>query len=206
MSIPQTTLISIHIPKTGGTTLLNILQQVYMERLQLAYNDERDVIVESPLCYHGHAVLDNFCDVLYKLPNTRWVSFLRDPLRSAISLYHYGISQGTVQEIGIHNWLTSTETFCWPNPPGYNHNRFSKWIARAKTSWDQFDIVGITEYFDQSIDLISRELNWPVIEYSSRNVGSYKSPELSDSIIEEFKRLNSNDYQIYDKAVKRLIN
>lgn len=55
---PEVTLVSVHIPKTGGMTLLSILQQVYVGHIQLAYEDERDTIVEKPLCYHGHAVLD----------------------------------------------------------------------------------------------------------------------------------------------------
>ena len=44
---PEVTLVSVHIPKTGGMTLLSILQQVYVGHLQLAYEDERDTIVEK---------------------------------------------------------------------------------------------------------------------------------------------------------------
>lgn len=151
----EVTLVSVHIPKTGGMTLLSILQQVYVGHLQLAYEDERDTIVEKPLCYHGHAVLDKFANNLAALPNVKWMTFLRDPLRSAVSLYHYGVKHGTIREMGLDQWLTGTEMFCWPDPPAYNHNRFSKWIGRARTSWDQFDLIGLTEYFDESIQLAS---------------------------------------------------
>ena len=36
---PEVTLVSVHIPKTGGMTLLSILQQVYVGHLQLAYEE-----------------------------------------------------------------------------------------------------------------------------------------------------------------------
>ena len=102
MSDSAIVLVSIHIPKTGGSTLLTILQQVYAGRLQLAYGDERDKAVECPLCYHGHAVIDKFADALNALPNARWMTFLRDPLRSAVSLYHYGVRRGTIQDMGLN--------------------------------------------------------------------------------------------------------
>ncbi len=204
MTESEPTLVSIHIPKTGGSTLLTILEQVYGNRLQLAYGDERDTLVEHPLCYHGHAVLDNFAAALNALAKARWITFLREPLSSAVSFYHYGVSRGTVQEVGLRQWLTGKQEFCWPNPPVYNHNRFSKWIARARTSWEQFDIICITEYFNDSIRLISQELNWPEVDCTSQNVGSYDDPDLSGSTIEEFRRLNSEDYHVYGKAVKRL--
>lgn len=198
------TLVSVHIPKTGGMTLLSILQQVYVGHLQLAYEDERDTIVEKPLCYHGHAVLDKFANNLAALPNVKWMTFLRDPLRSAVSLYHYGVKHGTIREMGLDQWLTGTEMFCWPDPPAYNHNRFSKWIGRARTSWDQFDLIGLTEYFDESIQLASEVLGWPDVEYTSQNVRTYGDPNLNESTINVFRRLNSDDYIVYDKAIRRL--
>jgi len=134
------------------------------------------------------------------------MTFLRDPLRSAVSLYHFGLKHGTIQDMGLTKWLTGREDFSWPNPPAHNHNRYSKWIARTRASWDRFDIIGITEYFDDSIRFISRELNWGRVKYKSQNVGSYNEPELSDSVIEEFRRLNAGDYQIYDGAIQRLQN
>ena len=200
----EVTLVSVHIPKTGGMTHLSILQQVYVGHLQLAYEDERDTIVEKPLCYHGHAVLDKFANNLAALPNVKWMTFLRDPLRSAVSLYHYGVKHGTIREMGLDQWLTGTEMFCWPDPPAYNHNRFSKWIGRARTSWDQFDLIGLTEYFDESIQLASEVLGWPDVEYTSQNVGTYGDPNMNESTINVFRRLNSDDYIVYDKAIRRL--
>jgi len=204
MNTAETILVSIHIPKTGGSTLLAILQQVYGDRLQLAYGDDRDKSVERPLCYHGHAVLDSYGDLVTNLPGARWLTFLRDPVRSAISLFHYGVKRGTVQEIDLCKWLTGKEKFCWPNPPNYNHNRFSKWIARAKLSWDGFDFIGITELFDKSVRLLSAALDWPAVQYAPENVGTYGEPVLPDSIVGEFKCLNADDYRVYNRALNRL--
>ena len=75
----EVTLVSVHIPKTGGMTLLSVLQQVYVGHLQLAYEDERDTIVENPLCYHGYAVLDKFANDLAALPDVKWNVSARSP-------------------------------------------------------------------------------------------------------------------------------
>src|SRR5215211_1430214 len=91
-------LVSLHIPKTAGSTLLRVFAQQFGDRLQRAYqppvpgrlptDTDGWPDIEQPLCIHGHAVLERFPWVR-DLPDARFVMFLRDPLAGALSLWRY---------------------------------------------------------------------------------------------------------------------
>lgn len=197
-------LVSLHIPKTGGTTLMSILRDVYGDRIQFSYRNEMDVPVDNPLCYHGHALMDDYSEV-FQIERAAWIIFLRDPLSSAISLYHYSKKHGEIAEEEIERWLVSEKPFCWPQSVSYNHNRFTKWIERARGRWENFQAVGITECFDESISYISKILEWPPIQYSTQNVGDYEKVDLPDEVVSRFKELNASDYNIYNSAKRFLL-
>jgi hypothetical protein len=199
-------LISIHIPKTAGTTFYSILSQIYNDRIQLSYGGERDNKVENPLCYHGHLGILNFTRSINCSLNTKWVVFLRDPLKSAISLYNYGLKYGLINNIELTNYLIGTNNAKWPFPSAYRHNRLSKWISKTKGKWEEFTVVGITEYFDESISIISDELKWPRVNFISQNIGEYDPPKVDKSVQDEFKLLNSVDYRMYHDAVACLMS
>jgi hypothetical protein len=202
----KNTLVSLHLAKTGGMTLTNVLQQVYADQIQYSYGDERDAKVENPLCYHGHFILNNFADELLAKPKIKLMTFLRDPLKTAISTYYFGVKYKSIKAMGLDKWLTRTEEFCWPNPPSYSHNCFSNFINHTEEWFNPIDIIGITEYFDESIKHAANILGWPDVEYESQNVGSYKAPDLSEATIHTFYQLNAEDYKLYDSVVKRLLN
>ena len=48
---------------------------------------------------------------------------------------------------GLAEWLTHDQEFQWPNPPGYNHNRFTKWLKRGGRGVREFDFVTSTHGF-----------------------------------------------------------
>ena len=200
--------VSIHIPKTGGSTLASILEYRFGSRLQRTYNDHtQDPVVEEPACLHGHSVLDRFGDLLASRRDCIWMTFLRDPLLSAISMYYHTrkrsdeSSEPHFHDQGLAVWLTHTQEFQWPNPPGYNHNRFTKWLGRCGRDIGDFDFVGLTEKFNESVLLMFWQFQWPWIRFASENRGEYRKPHLSEGITETFKSLNADDYAIYEEAV-----
>ena len=92
--------VSLHIPKTGGSTLLHVFIAKFSNRLQRAYRPPQQGLpktesdgwpdIPRPQCIHGHAVMNRFADLVRNHPNTCWITFLRDPFLSAISSY-YGV-------------------------------------------------------------------------------------------------------------------
>ena len=200
--------VSVHIPKTGGSSFRQILERKFGDRLQRAYDkSEGWPTVPNPACIHGHGALTDFADVICAHENVRWMTFLRDPLLSAISHYFYikrhsGQTTGvTFQDRGLETWLTHTEPFRWPDPPRYNHDRYSKWFEQRPLA--KYNFVGLTEQFDESLLLLYREFQWDPLYYTSENVGGYDPPDLSDDVITRFRELNAGDYAIYAQAVER---
>lgn len=183
--------VSLHIPKTGGSTFRQILELRFGGGLQLAY-DKRDnnPIVAEPECIHGHAVFRDFSEVIANHPEKTYLTFLRDPLRSAISHYyfvkkwspvnHRGEKQ-TFDDRGLDVWLAHEEEFRCPNPPGYNHNRYSKWFEKHPI--EAYDFVGTTEQYDESLVLMYRQFGWSPIPYTKRNTGEYQEPRLADTTL-----------------------
>jgi len=201
--------VSVHIPKTGGSSFRQVLEQQFGDRLQLAY-DPNDgwPIVPKPACIHGHGVFEHFADVIAAHANVRWMTFLREPLQSAISQYFFTkwhsdqTSGATFRDRGLEYWLTHAEPFRWPDPPGYNHNRYAKWFEPHPI--EQYDFVGLTEHFDESLVLLYRLFQWEPLYYKRENVGGYDPPNLPEDVITRFRELNAGDYAIYAQAVERL--
>ena len=186
--------VSIHIPKTGGSTLASILEARFGSQLQRTFDDHTDdPIVENPVCLHGHSVLDRFSDLIASHENCIWLTFLRDPLISAISMYHHtrissaSSSEPHFDDKGLSEWLTHDQPFQWPNPPGYNHNRFTKWLERCGRGVHEFNFVGLTDRFNESVLLMYWQFQWPWIPFAPKNEGEYKKPELEEDIVQRFK-------------------
>ena len=198
--------VSLHVPKTGGITFRKILEQKFGDRLQLAYDkSEGWPIVSNPACIHGHGVFKDFSDITAKHAEVRWITFLRDPLCSAISHYFfmkkYSLQNPNMKFVdrGLEVWLNHKETFQWPDPPGYNHNRYQGWFEKRPI--DQYDFVGLTEQFDESLVLLYHLFRWESLFYKSDNVGGYNPPDPSEEVVATFRELNAEDYLIYNRVV-----
>ena len=93
----QELIISIHIPRTGGTSLKAVLAEIYGDRFvwmqqansaQEAYEKLKSVDWHDIQCIHGHIGygLHNFIpsDI-----SCKYITFLRDPRERILSLYHF---------------------------------------------------------------------------------------------------------------------
>ena len=197
---------SLHLPKTGGVTFRQILEQKFGERLLLAYDkSEGWPSVSNPTCIHGHGVFKDFSDIIAEYAEVRWITFLRNPLHSAVSFYFfikkYSLQKPSVKFVdrGLEVWLNHKETFRWPDPPGYNHNRYQEWFRKRPI--EQYDFVGLTEQFDESLVLLYHLFQWDPLYYRSENVGDYRFPDLSEDVVVTFRELNAEDYIVYKQAV-----
>lgn len=208
MTESETLYVSLHVPKTGGSSFRQILEQRFGDRLQRAYDESEGwSIVPRPACIHGHGVFKYFADAIAERTDVRWLTFLRNPLRSAVSHYYFikrysrRNPRVTFEDRGLETWLTHSEPFRYPDPPGYNHNRYSKWFEKRPIG--QYDFVGIIEQFDESLVLLYDLFKWDPLYYRSENVGRYDPPILSDDVITRFQELNAEDCAIYAYSVER---
>jgi hypothetical protein len=164
MSHKQEILLSVHIPKTGGTTFNNILHDIYQEHFILVKQDGIAEHVSTDVknavsnqakdghvsVIHGHYYLDPFRDCY---PDAKLAVWLRYPIQRLLSNYYYsersGVGMGCSPE-ELHN---EDLIYKFVDQP-HHHNTMTKMIGRSKI--DEFAFIGITEDFEKSMALFSR--------------------------------------------------
>ncbi len=93
---PNQPLISIHIPKAGGTSFRRVLQQWYGDRLFFHYFNEPQKTMPEKYkllpgnCIHGHFNSSRGFGVMHYYPDAKqFITFLRDPFEILVSRYYY---------------------------------------------------------------------------------------------------------------------
>ena len=86
-------IISVHIPKCGGTSFRHVLRDIYGESLWLNYGAifsqpqaAPGLIPGGTRCIHGHFLGDAFDELV---PRPRLVTWLRHPVERVVSNYYH---------------------------------------------------------------------------------------------------------------------
>ena len=218
-------LIFLHIPKTAGTSFLDVLKRVYptdgvyeiygeisdrIEKLQALPELERRKIN----CLSGHYKFGLHED----LPGSAtYVTFLRDPVERVISHYYY------VRRFPGHR-LNSAITEDGVSLRGYVDldpelsNGQVRMIADGEDDTPQdelleqalqnlqnrFPVIGITERFDTSVTVMSHCFDWPSasVYYWKRNVSSSRPSvqEIDPDVRQYIESKNQVDRALYERA------
>jgi hypothetical protein len=216
---PNIPLISIHIPKTAGTTFKYILQKWYGKKLHLHYADENQLPKQVSLtnffgkekrnfCIHGHFNRKRLFGIEHYYPEVKqYVCFLRDPLDLQISTYKYkinGIKNGKIYwDWPVNNPPEDIDTFLeeYPSnmllhlPKEIDLHNYKDVINNL------FIHVGIVERYDDSLKIISACLNKVYVKSPVLN-----STELtispSKKSIRIFEEKHELEYKLYEYARK----
>jgi hypothetical protein len=220
-------IISIHIPKTGGTTFVEVLRKCAEEVLYLDYGSEGPATAlfrrgkpitasfESILTdldslsgrsvIHGHFSVQKYGG---RFPNALYVTWLRDPVERVVSHYFYWqrsyLPGDALWEQVVMQKMT-LEQFARLD---FARDVYFRWFSPLGV--ERFDFVGIMEEYDRSLELF-RRLFCPEIQFDTalhncnpnRRGNFYDvGPELRRKILE----LNQRDAYIYLDGVRRFRN
>jgi hypothetical protein len=218
-------IISVHIPKTGGTTFVGILRECAEEVLYLDYGSEplaptalfrRGKPITAPFesiisdlesfpgrsVVHGHFPAQKY---IGRFPNAVYVTWLRDPVERVASNYFYWQRTDIP---GDRRWeqVVGREI----SLDQFAQLDFTRNLQQAflfPLAVEQFDFIGITEEYDRSLELF-RRLFCPDASFDAmvrhRNPnrrGEFYDldPELRKKILE----LNEDDVRLYGSGVRR---
>ncbi|MEL6973549.1 MAG: sulfotransferase family 2 domain-containing protein [Bacteroidota bacterium] len=202
-------IISIHIPKTAGTSFYHILSQVYGDRLSLSLK-RRDIkelkqggkwgTSPSPTSYdvlHGHFRYDEIIGRI--TAETKLICWLRDPLQRLISNYHFFKMLCVTPQRNPANYARrkhraneALETYA--ARPG-NQNRICEFIG--ETNLHHFDFVGQVETFTKDIQRLSKLLSWPEVYIPYHNRSNHTALPIAPDQIEQLIHWNLKDVKLY---------
>ncbi len=214
-------MVSVHIPKTAGTTFRDILERHYGERLLLDYADRplaagsrwrrmrqrlappeavRDIETRYD-CVHGHFVAGKY-DALDK--PVRHVTWLRDPVRRTISHYRYWKRVPDLRNPDCRRLVEHAlplEAFAaLPRMRNVMSRFFGDKAPR------DFFFIGTVETFDASLARFGRLTGIAIADApsSNRDEDAGSDDEISAATIRAIERLNRRDVMLYDTVREML--
>lgn len=207
-------LISLHIPKTAGTSFRNILKSVYgsghVARLDIRRNVELNgkkfsgsKIKSGIRVLHGHFSYNKLTENLEIKDGTPVITWLREPAERVISNYYYLdkiLREELNEEKKDLNILAKMEkTLLEYAATEANRNRMSKFLKGI--SPEEFFFIGLTSHYEEDLTHLAKMLEWENYSLLKQNITG-KKPDIDADIIEKIKALNRDDYEIYNKALR----
>jgi len=214
----------LHIPKTGGLTLRSILSRYFTQQQVCAANGlgsllkMRDDEIAHYRYFRGH-IPYNATQLMQRSPLV--ITFLRDPFERTLSNYAYLRSRDDLRlhpvaaQNDLLGYLKNTRAaynqtdmmtyFIGANFPIRGIPNRDKHLDLAMRRLEHMPFVGITERYDESIQLLAHVLGIaPIQQVEKRNV----SPErlrTSDLSAEEYAlidEMTQNDQRLYAYATQ----
>jgi hypothetical protein len=224
-------LVFLHVPKTGGTTLGVIAARHFPQEatykidglnrgLDDVANELRQRVEQSgrsPQFIHGH-----FPFGLHELlPQTvDYVTLIRDPVDRIVSVYNFAKRRPEWQQYyEINDHKLSLHDFVMGDLSSEFHNQQSKMLGggnppsceeallrSARSNLARARVVGTTDRFDAVLMLCARLLGWTRLHYARRNVNRRRPQlhEISSSDVAAIKAKNAADLELYQTAQGQL--
>ena len=235
MNIMKDLFIHLHIPKTGGTTLRDIIQRQYQAEkiLMIPKLDESEDILKEVSTSQINQLKLIQGHLKYGIHNhfhrrAKYFAIIRDPINRVLSTYYYVLSQkNNPQNLSTSNnqmtiydyvqsgvnpflingqtQLISGKTGNIDNPIIKSEELFS--LAKENIAND-FLFLGITEMFDETILILKNMLGWHMPYYSIANRTKNKPnyDAVNPTIISFIKEHNQLDIKLYNITKTSLLN
>jgi len=223
----QTPTVFLHVPKTAGTTLREIINRQFRPDLVYAvystdpaFHGLDDLKQLTPEQWSGLRVVLGHLDwgvAAWAPPETRFVTLMREPQDRVISLYHHQMTlyRSPEQRLAIPDHIVGSKMIQCDNHqtrilsgenPEFGECRQSMLDRAIENIETRFDVVGLTERFDESLLLMCAAFGWVIPYYAEENVSVARplSDQLDGSDLEVIAEYNQLDSQLYQYAAQRL--
>lgn len=163
-------IISIHIPKTAGSSFRELLKLEFGNRLMLDYGDwagfdtaeavahravrasdmrkRRDQLLENYDVIHGHFIADKYAGLF---PDTSFIAFFRDPFQQAMSNYFYLLRNPQIQHPAVQAFHKAKMTL--DDYLNWDATRNPQTQLLGSVPINALAMVGLTEEFNRGLAL-----------------------------------------------------
>lgn len=218
MSQATELIVSIHVPKTGGETFRDVLEALTDGHLQRDYADRplapltfrqrvrlataRPHLEPDTRAVHGHFIATKYWR---RYPDARYMAWFREPVERLASHYHYWKRKPDKQNPTcrklIEDDLSLPDFAALPEMRDVQA-RFLGEVPAARLAF-----VGITERYDDSIDLFRRAF-YPALPATTEHVNANPERgseryELDPDTRRSIEELNVADAAVYEAASRR---
>ncbi|XLQ20257.1 MAG: hypothetical protein ACKUBY_00565 [Candidatus Moraniibacteriota bacterium] len=218
-------LISLHLPKTAGSSFRKSLHDYFGNQLLIDHKDaplQHSSLIRHGMtniayfnnyifsnkyqniqCIHGHFLPFKYLPIKFrKGEDVKFVTWMRNPVDRLISHYNYWQKSYNYNEsFNLHkkvieeNW--SLENFCFSNEL---RNVYSKYLW--KFPLEDFDFIGITEFYEEDVKYFSKFFLKVEMSVYHERVNRKNSEDISDEFRKNVERFHAKDMQIYRKALE----
>ncbi|MGB4205294.1 MAG: sulfotransferase family 2 domain-containing protein [Bacteroidales bacterium] len=213
-------IISIHIPKAGGTSFRKILSNWYGNKLHLHYFNENNKLMPEKfellpgMCIHGHFNSSRDFGIRHYYPEAdQFITFMRDPFDIIVSRYYYvkmrekagtsyrdgkptnladNVNDFLEQEIHNSNYTPNILDFFPEVITSENYEQ----IIRSK-----FIYIGFMDNYQESVDRLADILGFPHMIAPFENK-SERFGEIDPSLRKIFMETHQLEYKVYNCARK----
>ncbi len=209
--------VSMHIPKTAGTSFRNMLKDHYgndnavrfdinivTKRIDIENIKFTKTKLEKNIrVIHGHFYYNDLVSLIDLQEGVKFITWLRDPVQRVVSNYFY-LQKRLKEELdeeskGLNILAKMQKSLIEYARNEISRNRISKFLDGSNLS--DFDFVGIMEYYNDDIKYIANYLGMDNPEIYMHNTTG-KKEEIDGGILKEISELNSLDIELYNQAVE----
>ena len=213
----------MHIPKTAGVSLINIvLKQYLLNEIGFCYYQDLEKIQGEMKVISNNLNIKYCCGhFLFSIHEqiTRPYTFftmLREPVERVLSFYYFCRSNPyhpfhkEVLKMSLLEFITTEKVIphivnyqTWALSGEYPVTQDS--VDKAKENVQQyFSFLGITEMFNESLFLMKEKFGWENIFYTKENITKRPSEPIDNNTIDLIKEINKYDIELYEWAKSQL--
>ena len=219
-------ILSVHVPKAGGNSFRELLQNEFGERLMRDYGDwagfrvpealergrirteqmrgRRDELLEKYDIIHGHFAPDKYLGLF---PKEEYVAFFRDPYQQSVSHYWFLVrnpQREHLEEKMLHDAkMTLHDYLRWEA----FHNQQTQYLGSL--SIEDLSMVGLSEEFYKSVELFNATFGCNLRGESFLNVNPdhqgvpYKIDDDVRKLVDKYRAADVENYRLAKELFTR---
>ncbi|MEQ6167984.1 sulfotransferase family 2 domain-containing protein [Ekhidna sp. MALMAid0563] len=200
-------IISIHIPKTAGTSLMHTFKKTYGEErvVQLARKHVKEhdrnlssYITHNTKVLHGHFFYSEIDPYLLDNRETKLIAFVRHPIDRVVSNYHHFIKTTKEQRFGSKQWFRRFESLSTYASRDHTRNMMCRYLKPF--NWERFAFIGVQESYSEDLSALASTMKWEDTFEVKKNIHAQKN-KLTKTQIDELTYLNKEDMALYNELL-----